>query len=239
MHRPSNPAELGPRLRCLADAVLADQPVADLCCDHALLAIALVGEGKVPRAIAGDVASAPLVGAAQRIAAAGLGERIELRQGDGFRVLARADEVASVVIAGVGAPLAARMLADAQRERRLEGLRRLVVQVNDGFPRLAQLRIEIDAAGWGLVSERLVAENERIYLVMVAEPAPAGSRLGDAIDRELGPLLRRGEDPLFSSWRAREQARVQGVLARMAEGRPDPLRREQLERWRAMLDVSS
>ena len=61
--------ELGPRLRAVAEQVLVDLPVADLCCDHAALALALVRSGRVPRAIAVDVAPSPLVGARRRIAA--------------------------------------------------------------------------------------------------------------------------------------------------------------------------
>jgi tRNA (adenine22-N1)-methyltransferase len=226
---PLSRAELGPRLRTLADAVLAGEAVADLCCDHALLAVALVGEGRVPRAIAGDRANAPLVAAARTVAEVGLDDRIELRLGDGFDVLGPG-EVASVVISGVGALLIARLLDDASGSGRLVGVRRLILNANDGFPRLGELRAQLAALGWGLVHETLVLERERFHLIMVAEPMPAGVPVRDEIDRELGPLLRRREDPWFEAWRARERARIEQALRRMTD------RREAFERWLAMLE---
>lgn len=237
MLRPSSRAALGPRLRALADAVLPGQALGDLCCDHALLAIALVAEGRVPRAIAVDVASEPLIGAARAVWAAGLEDRIELRQGDGFHVL-DPGEVASVVIAGVGASLAAKLLDEAASEGRLAGVRRVIVHADDGFPRLGELRATIDALDWGLVAETLVFERARFHLILVAEPAPAGSRLRDEVDRELGPRLRLRDDPLFEAWRVREHARVEQVLVDMRAGQPDPVRREQFERWLGMLGAS-
>ncbi|MFV8749957.1 tRNA (adenine(22)-N(1))-methyltransferase [Nannocystaceae bacterium ST9] len=233
MHEPLPRAELGPRLRTLADAVLPDLPVGDLCCDHARLAIGLVGEGRVPSAVAGDIASAPLVGAARAIAAAGLADRIALRRGDGFRVL-EPGEVATVVLAGIGAALSARMLATAAREGRLAGVRRLVLHTDDGiFPRLGELRAQLAALDWGLVAETFALERGRFHLILVAERE--GERVRDEVDRELGPLLRRREDPLFGAWRARELARVQKVLADMRTGRGEPGRRGDFERWLAML----
>jgi tRNA (adenine22-N1)-methyltransferase len=232
---PLSRAELGPRLRALADAVLPGQPVADLCCDHAWLALALVGEGRVPRAIAVDRASDPLVGAARSIAGAGLGDRIALRQGDGFRMLG-SGEVASVVIAGVGGPLLSGMLADAASEGRLAGVRRMIVHITEGFPRLGDLRARIDALDWGLVEETLVLERDRFHVILVAEPAPAGVRVRDEIDRELGPLLRRREDRLFEAWRTREHARITRALAGMRAARSSPGQYELFERWLAMLE---
>lgn len=222
-------------MRALADAVLPGEVVGDLCCDHAWLATALVGEGRVPRAIAIDIASDPLVGAARTVAAAGLGDRIELRQGDGFRMLVPG-EVASVVIAGVGAPLVGRMLGEATSEGRLVGVRRVIVHVTEGFPRLGDLRAQIDALGWGFVEETLVYERGRFHLIMVVEPSPAGVRVRDEIDRELGPLLRRREDPWFEAWRSREQARIREALVGMGGGRSEPGWRESFERWLAMLE---
>ena len=48
------------RLRQLFDLVPRDSVVADVATDHALLPIALVREGKCPRAIASDLRPGPL-----------------------------------------------------------------------------------------------------------------------------------------------------------------------------------
>ena len=213
--------ELGPRLRALASRVLPGRPAADLCCDHARLAASLVRAGRVPRVVAGDLNAAPLDAARRWLAEEGLDDgRIELRQGDGLRVLTPADEVASVVIAGIGAPLCERLLEEGRPQ--LERVERLIVQANHGFPKLGSLRARIVALGFGLVDECISRERNRLYVTMVAERGGAG--LGDLVDRELGPLLRAGRDPLWEDWLAREQRRIERAIAGMERARrPDTL----------------
>lgn len=219
----------------MADAVLPGRALADLCCDHAWLAVALVREGRVPRAIAIDIHEPPLVAAARALAEVEVevGGRVELRRGDGFAAL-EPGEVASVVIAGVGSPLIARILAAARDEGRLVGVERLILHADDGFPRLGELRARLVELGFGLVAETLALERGRFHLVLVAEPG-AGVGLRDAVDRELGPLLRRGDDPLFAAWRAREQARVRKAIAGMRAARDASAAIERFEAWLAML----
>lgn len=219
-------------MRALADAVVPGLPMADLCCDHALVAATLVAEGRVPRAIAGDIGEIPLDFARRTLARLGVEDRVALRRGDGFAVL-EPGEVASVVIAGIGSPRLAAMLERGASSGRLADVARLVLHAEDGFPRLGELREQIDRLGFGFVAETLVHERERFHLVMVVEP-DRGARLHDAIDRELGPLLRRGDDPLFAAWRARELDRVARALDDMASGR-EPARRAAFEAWQAML----
>jgi tRNA (adenine22-N1)-methyltransferase len=226
------PDELGPRLRALADAVLPGRAMADLCCDHALVAATLVAEGRVPRAIAGDVRAAPLAVARSTLARLGVADRVALRRGDGFAVL-EPGEVASVVIAGVGSARLAALLEQGADADRLVGIERMVLHAEDGFPRVGALRACIDRLGFGFVGETLVHERERFHLVMVVEPG-RGARVHDAVDRELGPLLRRGDDPNFVAWRVHERERIARALADMASARA-PAQREAFAAFHAML----
>lgn len=205
--------------------------MADLCCDHASLAAALVASGRVPKAIAGDVAAAPLVAAAARIEQLGLGDRVELREGSGLSVL-KPGEVGTVVIAGVGAPLAERLLSEGAGA--LPRVRRLIIQANHGFPKLGSLRAHLDGLGWGIVDECVARDCGRLYVILVAEPGRAG--LGDEVDRELGPVLRRGGDPLFGAWVEHERARVKQACAGMQRGRADPQLLASYQRMLALLD---
>ena len=209
--------QLGPRLRAIAELILPGSPLADLCCDHASLAAAAVLDGRVPRAIAGDIHAGPLAAAAVKLEALGVSDRVELRQGDGLGVLA-AGEVGTVVLAGIGAPLTERLLTEGSARGALTGVRRLVVQANHGFPKLGSLRATIDGLGWGFVDERIVRDRGRLYVILVAEPS-AGARLVDLVDRELGPILRRGHEDLFLDWIEREHARVLRACAGMERGR--------------------
>lgn len=224
--------QLGPRLQAIAERVLPGLPVADLCCDRALLAAALVASGHVPHAIAGDVAKPPLVAAAATIEQLGLGDRIELREGSGLLVL-KPGEVGTVVIAGIGAPLAERLLSEGAGV--LPGVRRLIIQANHGFPKLGSLRARIDALGWGIVDECVACDRGRLYVILVAEPDRAGLR--DDVDRELGPILRRGADPLAHAWFEHERERLNLACAGIQRGRGDRALLASYQRVLAMLDA--
>ncbi|MFO7561406.1 MAG: class I SAM-dependent methyltransferase [Enhygromyxa sp.] len=221
--------ELSPRLRAIAERVPPGRPLADLCCDHAQLAAALVVEGRVPWAIAADLNPGPLRAATALVAALGIGDRVTLRQGDGASVLA-AGEVATVVIAGVGAPLAETILAEGQAS--LAGVSRLIVQVNHGFPKLGRLRARLGELGWALVDEAIAEDQGRLYPILVAEPGAPG--LLDETDRELGPILRRSADPLTRAWFERERSRVERALAGMQRGSADA---EALAQYRRYLEL--
>jgi tRNA (adenine22-N1)-methyltransferase len=221
--------ELRPRLRAIAERVLPGQPVGDLCCDHARLAAALVESGRVPQAIAVDINRAPLEAAAQMLDEMGLRARVQLREGDGFSAL-EPNEVATVVIAGIGASLAERLLEAGALNGRLLGVQRVIMQVNHAFPLLGCLRGTIDALGFSLIDECLVRDQGRLYMIHVVEPGGVGLR--DDVDRELGPILRRGRDPLWQDWLAREHERIRQACTTMPGSRADS---EQLAQYRAYL----
>jgi tRNA (adenine22-N1)-methyltransferase len=226
---------LRPRLQAIADRVLPDRPVADLCCDHAQLAAALVESGHVPLALAIDINVAPLRAAERMLARAAnptLRERVHLRQGDGLMVV-EPGEVATVVIAGVGATLAESLLEAGAANGRLLGVERVIVQANQaGFPALAPLRGTLDRLGWSLVDECLADDQRRLYVILVAEPGGAG--VCDAFDHELGPILRRGHDPLWPAWVERERTRVLRACVSMGRSRAE---REKLAIYRAYLEI--
>lgn len=225
---------LGARLRALADRVLPGLPAADLCCDHAQLAAALILEGRAPWVIAADVNPAPLRGAAALVDELGIGDRVRLRLGDGARVLA-AGEVATVVLAGIGAQLAERIVGEGQAQ--LVGVRRLLVQVNHGFPKLGSLRGRLAELGWALVDELVVGDQGRLYPIVVAEPGAVGAL--DEADRELGPVLRRSHDPLVRAWFEQERERIERALAGMQRGRANAEVLAHHRRFVELLDASN
>jgi len=105
-------AMLRPRLAMIAGLVPHGMALADIGTDHARLPVHLVREGVSPRAIASDVREGPLQNAAKAIERAGLGDRIELRQSDGFSRFAPSD-AGCWVLAGMGGTLIARLLGQA------------------------------------------------------------------------------------------------------------------------------
>ena len=116
----------------------------------------------------------------------------------------------------------------------LSSVARLIVQPNHGFPKLGSLRARIDALGWGIIDECVAHERGRLYVILVAEPGGVGLR--DAVDREIGPILRHGGDPLFGAWIKYERDRLNRAIVGMQRGHADPELLVSYQRMLAMLE---
>lgn len=180
---------LMPRLAAVAEFVLPGLPMADIGTDHAYLPAHLVEAGKVPWAIAADVIRGPLEQARSTVEAAGVGDRVQLRMGNGLRVL-EPGEVATATICGMGGLTINEILTAGP----LAGLRRLVLQ-----PNLAEDEVRgwLAEHGWRLVDETLAAEGRHIYVVLVAEP---GAMQLSPEERFISPLLRKRGGPLLARY---------------------------------------
>lgn len=185
--------DLGPRLASIADRVVADAPVADVCADHALLAMHLVASARVQKAIAVDVAVDPVRDARTRVAAAGLTDRVDVVHGNGLVPLPAAFG-GTVVVAGVGGRLVTEIL-DADELARVAP-RRIVLQPNSDE---ALVRDHLHGVGWRIIDETLVVEAGRIFLTVVAEPGDVGGQ-PNAVDRYVGPVLRHAATPALAAW---------------------------------------
>jgi len=221
---------LGPRLAAIAELVLPGRPLADIGTDHGRLPTALVLAGRVPWAVACDRSPAPLAQACVTVQRAGVADRVQLRLGEGLAPLAPG-EVATVVIAGVGAPTVQAILA-ADRER-TRSLARLIFQVNFGHE---ELRRGLAGEGLALVDEGLVLVRGRFHVILVAEPGGAGAQL-DELQCLVGPhLLRRG-GPLLRQQLEQELRRCEREMVGLARasGTVDRRPRAAQERRRGLL----
>lgn len=152
------------RLRALLPELEGARCVADIACDHALLAVEAVRSGVAPRAVAIDIAEAPLAAGRHNVEAAGLEDRIPLRLGDGFVALAP-DEADVAVVAGVGGRTIAAMLRAVDPARC--GLHRLVLSPHGNKDEVLAALAE---CGWGVRRAYRVRDRGRGYDVLVAEP---------------------------------------------------------------------
>jgi tRNA (adenine22-N1)-methyltransferase len=188
--------------------------LADICSDHALLALAAVARGQAARAIAIDLNAAPLAAAAANLAAAGLGSAVSLRQGDGLQPLAPG-EAEAVVIAGIGAQLAVRLL-DAAPDR-LASARQVIVQPNQQPERV---RAWAERSGWHLTDEAVVAEDGRYFHLLAfhpgAGPDPAYTRRGFTPEEliQLGPGLLERDDADTRAFKGARLDRLAALLKR-------------------------
>ena len=186
--------------------------LADVCADHALVALAAVARGAAGRAIAVELRRRPLALASRHLALSGLADRVLLVRGAGLSPVRRAD---GVVMAGVGGDLAAQLLAAAGA---CAGATRIVVQPNRHS---REVRAWAREAGFHLTAERAVAEGEQLHLVLSFERRggvdPAyGARPMDA-ELLLGPLLFASAAPADRLFLRRELRRLRALSGR----RPD------------------
>jgi len=226
---PSGPSTvLRPRLRVAAEMVPPGSRVADIGSGHGLLPRALLASGRASHCIASERSPRTLARVWTPPGALPGARRLELRVGDGLRVLRAADRVDVALLLGMGAVTIGRIL-DA-RDAAARAIPRLVIQPQTDW---AGLRAGLLRRGLAIVDERLVEDRGRTYLVLAAEPdagaaLPAHAELTAEELLEVGPLLAGSGDPLLLGlWR--RELRRRGEITRRATG--DDLRQAR-RAWR-------
>ncbi|HZG78454.1 MAG TPA: class I SAM-dependent methyltransferase [Paenibacillus sp.] len=244
--------QLSKRLSAVASYALPGGALADIGTDHALLPVALVQRGVIPRAVGGDVHVGPARAAERQVAAAGLAGKIDVRIGDGLAVLAPG-EVQTITIAGMGGGTIVDILNGGAEA--LAGVRRLVLQPNVG-ERL--VRAWLRDRGWKLTAETLLEEDGLWYEVLSAD-APADPEEAEAWNEALyegfvldgggpavssdvlllmGPHLLRSPGPPFEAkWRA-YVAKLDGLLEQIARSDSPEARKRREELTKERNDVS-
>ena len=97
--------KLSNRLDLVASFVPAGARLLDVGSDHAYLPIALLQEGKIEAAIAGEVVEGPYQSALQNVADNGLEDKIEVRLANGLAAFEPTDGISCITIAGMGGRL--------------------------------------------------------------------------------------------------------------------------------------
>ena len=200
---------LSPRLEAVLAAAGRCAVLADVCADHALLALAAVSRGSARLAIAVELRRPPLLLAARNLALARLADRVLLVRGAGLGPVRSADVL---VIAGVGGDLAAQLLLAGGE---CAGAARIVVQPNR---HAREVRAWARGAGFHLVAEAAVAEQAQLHLVLsferrVGDDPAYGARDQEA-ELELGPLLLASRAPADREFLRRELVRLRALAGR-------------------------
>lgn len=154
--------QLSKRLKLIASLVPLGARVCDIGTDHGYLSIELMKSGIAKSVIATDVNEKPLSRARKNIV--GFGADIELRLCDGLEGIS-ADEVDTVVIAGMGGEVIAGIISSGDS-----------VAKNDGTILLLQpttspevLREYLFKNGYEIIREEPLLENGKLYSVMVCK----------------------------------------------------------------------
>lgn len=202
------PTPLSARLAAIAELVPHGARAADVCADHGLLAIELVRSGRCPGVLVVDIAEAPLEVARRNVAEAGVGDRVEVRLGDGLDGIGTGADC--VVLAGIGGRLVVELLERDPRGDR--GVEALVLQPNK---QVEAVREWLSAHGWRIDDERLVHEGGRFFQAL---RAVRGRQELDRADVLLGPVNRRRRGPVFEAfvahtlgWMTREAEALEGA----------------------------
>jgi tRNA (adenine22-N1)-methyltransferase len=240
--------KLSKRLQAIADFVTTGFRVADIGSDHGMLPVYLLQAGKCPAAIAGELNRGPYEAAVKQAAAAGLSQRLSVRQGDGLAVL-QPGEADTITIAGMGGSLMSGILEAGRLAGKLEGVRELVLQPNVGEDLVREWLLQHN---WFLQAETILEEDGKIYEVLhaakTADAREQNERIYDgaflqvpytgeqkqAIIKAMGPyLLRRPLPVLHVKWR-QELAKLAGICERMS-GSALPESAAKLEQFRAQI----
>lgn len=102
--------ELSNRLSAVAALVKQDAAIADIGTDHGFVPVYLAQRGVIKSAVAADINEGPLASCKELVMANGLESIIKLRLTDGLKDIS-SDEYDTVIIAGMGGELIARILS--------------------------------------------------------------------------------------------------------------------------------
>ena len=214
--------DLTPRLRMVGKLIPAGVRLTDVGTDHAYLPAALIGEGKIPSAIAADLRQGPLARAKETVRQAGLTGKVAFRLCDGLSGI-RPDETDAVAIAGMGGETIAAILSAAlwTRERGTP----MILQPMSSMP---ELRGWLQANGFCIEEERLAKEGDTLYTALLV-------RAGEMPPLSPAELWagKNNSDPLRGEWLDMWIARTGRALEGMARSRGE----EVLPRRRALEEV--
>ncbi len=187
------------RMKAVMNFVGAGSRVADVGADHGYLSIALAQSGRAEKVIATEKNLGPCEAARKNISAAGLDGVIEIRLGDGLKVLS-AGEVDTICIAGMGGALIVKILGDAPEV--VQSAARLILQPMNAAKKI---RAWLAENSWAIVDEDLAESSGIIYEIICAEKNPSEK------------IFKRESSPLLKKFLTQRLEKLERVLAEMSK----------------------
>ena len=214
---------LSARLACVASLVPAGARVADIGSDHAYLPAALVLDGKIDFAIAGEVVKGPYENAVHEIKDHQLEGKVIPRLADGLAAIEPADYPAynfyPIPIAVMGGFFIASILDKGKNK--LTGIKRLVLQPNVGE---SQLREWLMNNHYQIMTEKIIEEDNHIYEIIVAEPSVVPFRYSK-YELDFGPFLLENKGPIFKKKWQEYLQREAHVIDQMQKAQQPPVKK--------------
>ena len=157
--------------------------VADVGADHGYLSIELARSGRVEKVIATEKNLGPFEALRKNILASGFGNVIDVRLGDGLKILS-AGEVDTICIAGMGGALIKKILDDAPEV--VNSARQLILQPMNAAEKI---RTRLAENNWTIDDEDLAEASGIIYEIISAVRTEDSSP--KIFKRESSPLLKK------------------------------------------------
>lgn len=205
---------LSQRLLAVANYIPQGSRLLDVGSDHAYLPLYLLEQGLISHAIAGEVVAGPYQAALTNAQNSPFADKLEVRLADGLAAFEPSDSIDTIAICGMGGRLIADIL-DKGRAK-LSSVNRLVLQPNN---REDELRQWLSQAGFTILAEEILEENDKIYEIIVAE---AGQQDLDSKDLRFGPFLSQEKSPVFVKKWERELATLEKALANIPDHHEEP-----------------
>ena len=170
------------RITAIAGMVKPGGTAADIGSDHAKLAVYMLENGIVSAMIISDINEGPYKSAKQAVKASIFRDKIGVRQGDGLQVL-KTGEVDTVIMAGMGGDTIVHIL-----DQGLDKSRSFAQFVIQPMSRPQAVRKFLAAQGWALLDEKIVQENERLFVIISTRPGNEPYQLSP-LEMDIGPLV--------------------------------------------------
>lgn len=200
--------QISKRLQAVSDMVASGSCLADVGTDHGYIPIYLVEEKRIPSAIAMDINRGPLSRARENIERNGLSDQIETRLSDGLDALLPG-EADTIVIAGMGGPLAVEILKRGRAV--LESCRDLILQPQS---EIWTVRRYLDENGWRIRRENMILEEGKYYPMLLA--SRGNSEALDIVKLFYGPRLLEKRHPVLLDYLKKEREKLREVRGKLS-----------------------
>lgn len=199
---------LSERMLRTAAMVTPGSRVADVGCDHAYTSIYLIEQGIASHVVAMDVNPGPLARAKENVMRFSMEGQIELRLSDGLAALSPG-EADTLLIAGMGGPLAERILT-AYPEA-VAKAKELVLQPQS---ELSGVRRFLHRAGFCITAEDMLCEDGKYYVILRAEHG--SEKAWEETEYFYGKHLLAAGSPVLREYLEKEGEKTERLLAELA-----------------------
>lgn len=198
------PKRLSARLSAIASMVPKGAYLADIGSDHAWLPIFLVESGKIDWAMAIDNKVGPVLRMKANVAASKAANHIICSHSDGISAIS--DGVDTLALCGIGGLLSCEIL-EAHPEK-LTNIRTIIL---DPHRDLIAVRKRVTELGFHIAEERMVFE-DKLYYTLIRFERGFPSAPYTANELAFGPILMKGEDPVYVEWLEAQKKKVSRLL---------------------------